>query len=570
MSPAAPNPPGPSRALVVIVLGVLAAFLVWPVHVPYQAPDQDWPPLWALLEMVRGGWAPWNFQYPAALTNLLRMLDGLTLALGRLGGEPRDAVDLLAHWMESPWVFRVPPRLVAMAGGVLSLVAVLRLGALAADRATGLAAAVLLGTAAGFVREHHHGMWDAPAATAALWSLVMAGTYALRPAPRALVAAGALAGLACAFKQTAAPVVVGLPLAAWAAGSAAARGRDLVLAGLAAAAAVFAASPQLLLEPGRFLAHQAVIRAALFAPRPPGGPPAFVGHDLWTALGLALGWALLASAAIGGAVALRRRQGVLLPLGGFALAYAALAARSHFVLNRYTLLLAPAVAVFAAHGVRRVLPGRLALVAVALLAGLGLARTLPYLRLLGVEDTRVAAARWLRGHLRPEAEVVWPGNVLLGGYVGPDLARPLPLERLPAARREAIAQRVPPPFPRRRLYLGAPQPLPDCDGCAAALAPWAGRVVITAEHPDPVFRDAVSSPVLVDALARHALPLADFPIEAAPGVRVYDPGDMNFAPLVGAGTLLRPGPRLRLWWVRPAVPAAAASPFLPGREPPTE
>ena len=65
-------------------------------------------------------------------------------------------------------------------------------------------------------------------------------------------------------------------------------------------------------------------------------------------------------------------------------------------------------------------------------------------------------------------------------------------------------------------------------------------------------------------------PLADFPIEAAPGARVYDAGDMNFAPLRGAGTLLRPGPRLRVWWVRPAAPIADGSPFLPGRAPPMD
>lgn len=551
----------PPRWLAAAVWLALGTLLVYPVHVPYQNPDQDRPVQHALLELVRGGLRPWDFQYTSALTNLLRLAYAAFLGAARLAGRPLDAIDLLARWMEDPAAFRVLPRLLAVTAGVVSLLGVARLAARVTDAWGGLIAAALLGTSLAFVREHHHGMFDAPASAAAVWALVCACGYVSAPRRATLAAAGALAGLALSFKQTAAPVLIALPIAAALARTTAGeRAAALVAATALAALVLFATSPGLVLEPGRFLAHQQVIHAALSAPSP------FVGNDLATALRRGLGAPLIVAGALGLVVAAARRERALAPLAGFTLAYAALVLGSTFVLNRYVLMLAPPCAVFAAVALHAILPPRPRLAAAAALVVLGLPACVAHVRLLAAEDTRVAAARWLRANVQPEASVFWPGDPLLSFYAGPDLTRPLGLgDRLPPAMREALARRLPPlPYPPR--HHGAPIPQPGCAPCAETLRPYAGSIVVTAEHSDPAFADAVSSPLLLEALSRWAVPLADFPIEAAPAPRTYDRGDMNFAPLAGAATLLRAGPRLRLWYVPPPPGAAAPpSPLVPRR-----
>jgi len=62
---------GPPRWLALLTWAALAALLYYPVHFPYQHPDQDHPAL-TLLELVRGGWEPWTIHYPALLNNVLR------------------------------------------------------------------------------------------------------------------------------------------------------------------------------------------------------------------------------------------------------------------------------------------------------------------------------------------------------------------------------------------------------------------------------------------------------------------------------------------------------------------
>src|SRR5207247_182866 len=93
------------------------------------------------------------------------------------------------------------------------------------------------------------------------------------------------------------------------------------------------------------------------------------------------------------------------------------------------------------------LPPRLRVVAAAALVALGLSSSLQYLSLIGREDTRVAAARWLRAHVRPDARVFLPGNVMTAGYVGPDLPRTFVLpEDLSPATLEVLRMKLSPPL----------------------------------------------------------------------------------------------------------------------------
>src|SRR6185369_3979272 len=212
-----------------------------------------------------------------------------------------------------------------------------------------------------------------------------------------------------------------------------------------------------------------------------------------------------------------RRERMLAPMIAFAVVSCVIVGRSHLVLNRYALPLAPVIAVLAAHALSAIrgLPLRIAL-AVALVA-LQLPATLSYLRLIASEDTRVAAATWLQENLPPEGRVFFPGGPLWSAYVAPDLLRPLQLpKQIEPALAAEIERRLPAPFPRQwRWASGVARP----DGTGAAkhpLAAYAGALVITAEHPSPRFTEAMTPPALVQALEESARVLADFDIAGRP------------------------------------------------------
>ena len=124
---------GPPAWMTAAVLAGLALLLLYPLHVPYQNPDQDLPLLAAFIELLTGGWRPWTMHYPSAFTNLLRAGAELAVVVTRI-----DAAHLAALWDAHRAAFRLAPRLVSAAGGVVSLLAVQRLGRLVADRWTGL------------------------------------------------------------------------------------------------------------------------------------------------------------------------------------------------------------------------------------------------------------------------------------------------------------------------------------------------------------------------------------------------------------------------------------------------
>jgi hypothetical protein len=98
------------------------------------APDQDVPPTLPLEQMARGSWSPLVLMYGSALPNLLHVLDAAAFQLGRLLGWWREPVDLLVAWCQRPWLFRIPPRAIAMGAGVVSLCAVRAITAVVADR----------------------------------------------------------------------------------------------------------------------------------------------------------------------------------------------------------------------------------------------------------------------------------------------------------------------------------------------------------------------------------------------------------------------------------------------------
>jgi len=555
----------PPRWLVGATFVGLAALLYYPIHVPYQNPDQDYPGI-ALLEMVRGGWEPWTIYYPSALTNLLRAGYALVLVGARAVGRHLDAIDLCAAFARDPAPFRIAPRLVAMTAGVVSLVAVARLAAVVTDAWSGLFAAVLLGTSYMFVREHHHGMFDAPASAAVIAALACCARYVRSPARGTLAAAMAAAAVAVSFKWNAA-VVLACPFLALVLAPAPPGGRFTVLgvALLAGVLAMLATSPVVVLEPGRVGEHLYWVwdyfaHLARQVGRQ-GGPAYGFGSVVRNGLGIPLA----AVALVGAATAIARRERALVPLLFFTAVYGWIVWRSPLVFNRYALPLAPPLAVLAAYALHRWTPFGVRVVAVAALVAVGLPTCLAYDSLLAREDTRVASARWLREHVRPDAAIFLPGTLMTAMYVGPDLPRPLGTAQLPAARAEELARRTGPLFPRVRRYY---DPRPRSGGGAsgpARLAPWANGIVVTSETYDGPFRRESTSFVAMRDLEAHARLLGDFPVERMRDFRIYEP-DLNYVPMTGLSTLLRPGPHIRIWYV-PALDQRAESPFIDGRIP---
>ncbi len=470
-----------------MTFAALAGLLYYPIHVPYQNPDQDHLAL-ALLELVRGGWEPWNIHYPSLLNNVLRAGYELFLAGAWLIGRPLDAIDLYAAYTRDPVPFRIAPRLIAMTCGVVSLFAARGLTALVTDRWSGLIAAALLGTSYMFVREHHHGMYDAPAATAVIVSLYYCGRYVIRPTTRAIAAAAATAVLALSAKYNAAVVGCGTLLALWLAPAApAARWRRLAAAVVAGVLALLVTSPVMVLQPVRIAGHlarilefyQALARVA--AER--GGPVYGAGQVVWNGLGIPL----LAAAAIGAVAALRRRERALLPLLAFTLLYGCIVWRSPLAFNRYGLPLAAPAAVLAAYGLHHAMTFRVRMAAAALLVAIGLPSCLAYDRLIAREDTRVAAARWLLEHVRPDAAVFMPGNLLTTLYLGPALPRPLLFSGLPPALTAELLARAAPRFPRTPRFFLPPGGYSMTPEGRGRLAPWSNAIVVTSETREGPF-----------------------------------------------------------------------------------
>jgi hypothetical protein len=160
----------------------------------------------------------------------------------------------------------------------------------------------------------------------------------------------------------------------------------------------------------------------------------------------------------------------------------------------------------------------------------------------------------LRAHRSPEQTVFLPGPIWFP-YVGPDLPRQARLpESIEPSLREEIARRLPPPLPGPWRWASW---LPRARA-GDPLGIFAGALVVTVEHPNPGFARVMSSPELVRALEGGARLLADFPIERAGEApssadRIYEPSDLNFAPVAGAATLEHPGPHIRIW----SVPAGS-------------
>jgi len=528
-----------TRVVAPLVIAGLAVLLFLPLCGRHLYPDQDIPIGLALADLARGGWSPATLVYPSAWTNLLRGVFRLWLLVAPLDSGTVD--DLLALWCSDPWRLRLVPRALAALAGLATLAATLRLGTIAGGPWGGVLATIYLGTAAGFVREHAHGMLDAPAAAAGMWALVFAARHVVTGASPSALLAGLCGGLALSFKYNLALVAPGILAGLLLAPGTRRTGLAAALVG--GLLAVLATSPGLVLEPLRaldelttFAARQAsVLRAATTD-----------GNRLRTAFVLGLGWPVLVLAGLGGAVAIWKRERILAPLGAFVLGYGTLLAASPLVLNRYALPLMAPVAVLAARAVVAI-PARWArLLLTAAALATGLPETIGQVRLTLAEDTRVAAARWIEAHLPGDT----PLYLTSGPYAAPDLPAAAldPFSQIPGGLGRPLPARCTHRRPLRAIPL-----LPRSGGQLAAMV--SNGVVITAEPPAAVFTPLSTPSALLDLLRAHGEEIVAFRSHEPAGRRlVWEPFDQNYLPVAGAIALDHPGPTIRLWKIAPPSP----------------
>lgn len=539
------TPAFPPRAVVWLTLALLASLLIYPLHQRYLFPEQDVPIVAAQYELVRRDVHPTLLVYPSALTNLLRAGDEILFGVGRMAGWYASRVDVANAWANAPWRFRWPSRVLSIGAGVASLWAVWALAELIVPGWMALAAPVLLGTRLMFVREMHHGMYDAPASGAAIVALLWLARWMMTAELRALLSGAALAAVAVGFKYNLGVLAVAVLVAAVAA-PCVSRPAAVARATLTGVAAMVVAMPELALDPLRVWRALSTLGPQQLDVLAQAAPPG--GHGLLQALRLGCG-VVLCSAAVGGLVRAgwRRERGVL-PLAVFVLAYAVVLARTPLVVNRYALPLAAPLAVLATYGIAGLPSIGLRVAAVVIIAGVSLPDCIAYDRLLGIEDTRVTAATWLAAHAGERAIVVSPSVVAMA-YSGPDLPGSIRFVRAPGAEGGVVVQAGAHPV---RSF----QPAGGVDADAARLLPYAGALVVTSEHHAPNFERASTPASDLALLARHARLVLDLPIERTrTSDRIYEPFDLNYMPFSGFDTLLRPGPHLKIW----DVPATLAT-----------
>jgi hypothetical protein len=432
-----------------------------------------------------------------------------------------------------------------MTAGLASLVASRRIVAMVGDGWSALAAPAILGTWLLFVREHHHGLWDAPAAGAAMLALWAATAHVRAPSIARIAAAGALAGLATSFKYNLAPTVPAVAAAAFVVGREW-RVRTVLVAGFAALLALVLTTPEIVIEHGRWRAYFAdyiPLQHRILTSYAGAGGNRLVENVL-----LGIGWIGLGLAGLGVVVSATARERLLVPVLAFVALYGVVLVTTPLALVRYVLPVAGPVAVLVAFGLSR-LPRPVAIVLTLSAIAVGAPACIRYVRFLGIEDTRVEAARVMEEEWSRGGRALVAVHPIQGAYASPDVAHlPRYDPALPPSVIQAIAAREP-----RCAKLIETLVLPKSqDGearGAEALLPFAGALVVTVDAPTPTFQPASTPPDVAALLEREATLVVDLQVERAPAERVREVLDLNYVPFTGVPSLVRPGPRVRVWRV---------------------
>jgi hypothetical protein len=519
-----------------------------PVLHPLARPDEQY--LWNLgLGIAAGDPNPHFFLYPSLLPYLLALADAVYVAGASLAGGSREAVE--AAILRDPraliWIAR---GLVAAIGATTCLL-LYRVAAEAFDRRVGLVAAFLLAVAHLHARDSHFGVTDVPLAAMTCLVLLQALRIESRGALRDYLRAGLCAGLAISTKYSGAMLLVPLVAAHAVARLAGAprRLRRLLAAGALVPLGFLLGTPFALLDAPRF-------RDGLVAQLLAQSGPDWLGielgpgwwHHLRFTLWVGLGPPLLAAAVVGAGLAPLRAPRAAAVLLSFAGAYYLVIGRGPLVFARYMVPLVPVLCATAALAVvaaaERLPRARLAsaFALAALLALPSLRETIATNRVLARQDSRVAAARWLRSHLPQGATLLLSGAVFADPALfleGRKAYDPYPWPPEAFAGRLAL-----PPGPRFHRVRNGLDPSFD----ALAADPEID-VVVVAQSPLQAYGPT--------ATLERRLPgfrqVASFEgVGSDPELR-FDLQDAFYVPLGGAARAPRPGPNL-LVYAREAPP----------------
>jgi len=484
------------RWLLLLIALVAAALRLWAIDfalaVERARPDEEFISGRALTMVLSSDLNPHFFHYPSLLTYVNAFLLWLLPSL-------QDGASA-----------RLLSRVLSAICGTLEVVLVGRLGARLFSPRAGLVAAAFLAVAYLHVRESHFGTPGIPMSLAVTASVLLAERARASGLPGLLRLAGVAAGIAASTKYPGVLALAPVLLLGWMAGGPRrTRLREMAIACGLAAACFVVASPFLLLDPEGARGSLSEMASELWGQTaPPEFQPLF---PFKFSLRYGLGIALMSLAFSGLAACSRQREGLL--LFSWVVPFYLAAAFTPIVFARYALPVLPPLALAAAALVDRLtLPSalRAALVALAVLEPAG--RSLVFDSVLGGEDTRESAYRWMKERLPPGA-----GVMVCEGYGAPPVPEGHPVERV-----------------RSRL---------------AAVREGEGQgfsYLVTHEHPQLARFSRVDESLQRRlAGAERLVDLNPFTDPAKPGV--YDPYDAFYLPFAEFGGVERSGPRVTLW-----------------------
>ncbi len=490
---------------------------------------------------------PQFFAYPALLTELSAML----------------FLPLPGEFATEPSTYFLAVRVLSALAGIATVGVVYLLARGFCDWKWSLAAAALFAVAPLPVRDAHFGVTDT------LLTLLVALTLLLATRPVRKEESGTgvwiwtslVFGLAVSTKYTAVFAAPAIVAAAFARGGPLRRtARDLAAAGAIAAAVFFVLNPYVLLRMGEVAAtilemlrvfyggtqalpesHWSWSGAAMQLLRPLlWGPGSWLGFVLAAA---SLPWLRRASAA---------RGLWTLALGVFPFLLVFLPFR-HPLPFRYILPALPGLAVLAVFAVSR-LASRKALVVPLVALGIAvlgwqLAESIALVRTLAREDTRTQAGLWIAANLPQTLPVV----LLTAPEAEPQIAESAAsLERriryayrLYGERSGEIVSEL-----YRRILPGAREGYEVYRNPAPADVPGEEFLLVTAEYPMRTGGQSAQGRVAEFGEVRERVEFD--PVTGSMEGASLDPSDAFYLPMNPAGRVTRPGPRLRMFWMRRA------------------
>ena len=405
----------------VCVIGFL--FRVW--NLDYSLPGvyhpDEIPILNRALAFAKGDVNPHNFLYPSLYFYLLFAWEASFFLLGRVAGVYQSAADFQTQYFRDPSAIVVAARAFSVACGVLTLVAVHRLGRRLADPVVGVVAALFLAVSPFAIRDAHYVKLDIPVTMFTTMALAALARLVVDPSAassrRAWMVTGLLSGLAMSTQYYV--IFLALAIAAVAAADIRRSGRWQSSAALLAWAAAgtvagfVAGTPFFFVEFDTAMRDIAGVREVDIDRALAGGGGAFTSLPAYLHMLAvdAMGWPVFVCAVAGAVwlVATDWNRSIVLLV--FPAAYLVFIAHT-VPMSRYVNCILPAIAILAAYPVvnlpRRLVPAKPAIaLIVAVLASIpAVGMSVRAVQFYGQTDTRTLAGNFIEHEIAPGSSIL--------------------------------------------------------------------------------------------------------------------------------------------------------------------